>query len=39
MNTGKVTGVISNLIFIEAEGAITQNEICLIHGKIGIFRL
>jgi len=31
MNTGKVTGVISNLIFIEAEGAVTQNEICLIH--------
>ena len=33
MNTGKVTGVISNLIFIEAEGAITQNEICLIHAE------
>lgn len=31
MNTGKVTGVISNLIFIEAHGAVTQNEICLIH--------
>ena len=31
MNTGTVTGVISNLIFIEAHGAITQNEICLIH--------
>lgn len=31
MNTGQVTGVISNLIFIKAEGAVTQNEICLIH--------
>jgi V/A-type H+-transporting ATPase subunit A len=31
MNTGKVTGVISNLIFIEAYDAVTQNEICLIH--------
>lgn len=31
MNTGKVTGVISNLIFIEAYEAVTQNEICLIH--------
>ena len=31
MNTGTVTGVISNLIFIEAHGAVTQNEICLIH--------
>jgi V/A-type H+-transporting ATPase subunit A len=31
MNLGKVTGVISNLIFIEAHGAVTQNEICLIH--------
>lgn len=31
MNLGKVTGVISNLIFIEAQGAVTQNEICLIH--------
>ncbi|WP_020531306.1 V-type ATP synthase subunit A [Flexithrix dorotheae] len=33
MNTGKVTGVISNLIFIEVEGAVTQNEICLIHSE------
>jgi len=33
MNTGKVTGVISNLIFIEADGAVTQNEICLIHAE------
>ncbi len=33
MNTGKVTGVISNLIFIEVEGAVTQNEICLIHAE------
>lgn len=33
MNTGKVTGVISNLIFIEAHGAVTQNEICLIHSE------
>jgi len=31
MNTGKVTGVISNLLFIEAHGAVTQNEICFIH--------
>lgn len=31
MNTGKVTGVISNLIFIEAHGAVTQNKICLIE--------
>ncbi len=31
MNTGSVTGVISNLIYIEADGAVTQNEICLIH--------
>ena len=27
MNTGKVTGVIANLIIIEAEGAVTQNSI------------
>jgi V/A-type H+-transporting ATPase subunit A len=33
MNTGKVTGVISNLIFIEAESAVTQNEICMIHAE------
>lgn len=33
MNTGKVTGVISNLIFIEANGAVTQNEICFIHAE------
>jgi V/A-type H+-transporting ATPase subunit A len=33
MNTGKVTGVISNLIFIEADAAVTQNEICLIHAE------
>lgn len=31
MNTGKVTGVISNLLFIEAFGAVSQNEICLVH--------
>ena len=30
MTKGKVTGVISNLITIEAEGPVTQNEICLI---------
>lgn len=33
MNTGKVTGVISNLIFIEAHTAVTQNEICFIHAE------
>ena len=33
MNTGKVTGVISNLIFIEAVAAVTQNEICFIHAE------
>lgn len=33
MNTGKVTGVISNLIFIEANGAVTQNEICFINAE------
>ncbi|MBV6646041.1 MAG: V-type ATP synthase subunit A, partial [Cyclobacteriaceae bacterium] len=30
MTKGKVKGVISNLISIEAEGPVTQNEICLI---------
>ncbi len=33
MTKGKVTGVISNLISIEAEGSVTQNEICLIHSE------
>ncbi|MEM7551599.1 MAG: V-type ATP synthase subunit A [Bacteroidota bacterium] len=31
MTEGKVQGVISNLILIEASGPITQNEICLIE--------
>ena len=30
MTKGKVAGVVSNLITIEAEGPVTQNEICLI---------
>ncbi len=30
MTKGKVIGVVSNLISIEAEGPVTQNEICLI---------
>jgi V/A-type H+-transporting ATPase subunit A len=30
MIEGKVTGVVSNLITIEADGAVTQNEICYI---------
>ena len=33
MTKGKVTGIISNLISIEAEGSVTQNEICLIHSE------
>ncbi|MEL7002820.1 MAG: V-type ATP synthase subunit A, partial [Bacteroidota bacterium] len=33
MVKGKVTGVVSNLISIKAEGAVTQNEICLILSK------
>lgn len=28
---GKVIGVISNLLLIEVAGAVTQNEICLVH--------
>lgn len=30
MTKGTVVGVVSNLIFIEADGPVTQNEICLI---------
>jgi len=30
MTKGKVTGIISNLVLIEAEGPIVQNEICLV---------
>ncbi|MEQ8582814.1 MAG: V-type ATP synthase subunit A [Marinoscillum sp.] len=30
MTRGKVTGIVSNLISIEAEGPVIQNEICLI---------
>ncbi len=33
MTRGKVQGVISNLILIEAEGPVTQNEICLVHSE------
>ncbi|WKN45599.1 V-type ATP synthase subunit A [Tunicatimonas pelagia] len=33
MTRGKVTGVIANLISIEAQGSVTQNEICLIHSE------
>ncbi len=29
--TGKVAGVISNLVIVEIDGAISQNEICYIH--------
>ncbi|MBN2637696.1 MAG: V-type ATP synthase subunit A [Bacteroidales bacterium] len=28
---GKVVGIISNLVVVEADGAIAQNEICFIH--------
>ncbi len=31
MTKGKVISVISNLLMIEADGPVTQNEICLIH--------
>jgi V/A-type H+-transporting ATPase subunit A len=31
MTTGKVTGIIANLLLIEVEGAATQNEICLVN--------
>ncbi len=33
MTKGKVTGIISNLISIEAQGSVTQNEICLIQSE------
>ena len=33
MTQGQVIGVIANLISIEAQGSITQNEICLIHSE------
>ena len=33
MTRGKVKGVISNLILIEADGPVTQNEICLVHSE------
>jgi len=32
MTKGKVTGIISNLLLIEVDGAATQNEICLVDG-------
>ncbi len=32
MTKGKVTGIISNLLLIEVDGAVTQNEICLVDG-------
>ncbi|MEO1050587.1 MAG: V-type ATP synthase subunit A [Bacteroidota bacterium] len=31
MTQGRVTGIVANLIFIEAEGPVKQNEICLIE--------
>lgn len=30
MTTGKVTGIISNLVTVEVNGPVAQNEICLI---------
>ncbi len=33
MTKGKVIAVISNLLLIEAEGAVVQNEICLVHAE------
>ena len=33
MTKGKVTGVISNLLLIEVDGAATQNEICLVDAS------
>lgn len=31
MTTGKVKGIIANLVIVEAEGAVSQNEICMIR--------
>ena len=28
--TGKVTGIVSNLVTVEANGPVSQNEICFI---------
>ena len=33
MRTGKVKGIVSNLVIVEAEGAVAQNEIC--HIRLG----
>lgn len=33
MTKGKVVGVVSNLLMIEAEGPVTQNEICLVQAS------
>jgi len=35
LTKGKVNGIISNLVIIEADGPVSQNEICMIeHGGI-----
>jgi len=31
MTTGKITGIISNLVTIECDGPVGQNEICYVH--------
>ena len=31
MTTGKVKGIIANLVIVEADGAVSQNEICMIR--------
>lgn len=31
--TGKVTGIISNLVTVQLEGPVSQNEICFVHSE------
>ncbi len=34
--TGKVRGIIANLLTIEVDGPVAQNEICFIHLGSGV---
>jgi V/A-type H+-transporting ATPase subunit A len=33
MTTGKVRGIIANLVIVEVDGPVSQNEICMIKHK------
>ena len=32
--TGRVNGIISNIVIVKADGAVGQNEICYVYAEI-----